>query len=194
MISGWSSSILLLNGRIAAEGAPRDVINRYIGLVLEKQQPERIREERVRGSFRHGDGTSEIMSVAMLDDRGEPVTSVRSGEMIRIRVWCRFSRATVDPMVGILIRTRTGMDVFGTNTRLEQIDLGAFEPGDDLELDFRFECWLTPQQYTVTVATQHPDGTSHDWLDDVISFDVVDARATAGVANLRAQIEWHASR
>ena len=32
-------AILLLHGRIEAEGAPKDVINRYIGLVLAKQEP-----------------------------------------------------------------------------------------------------------------------------------------------------------
>src|SRR6516225_8979620 len=32
-------AILLLHGRIEAEGSPNDVINRYIGLVLEKQEP-----------------------------------------------------------------------------------------------------------------------------------------------------------
>ena len=31
-------AILLLNGRIEAQGTPNDVINRYIGLVLERQQ------------------------------------------------------------------------------------------------------------------------------------------------------------
>jgi hypothetical protein len=64
---------------------------------------------------------------------------------------------------------------------------GVFEAGEELEIDFTFECWLTPQQYTVTVATQHPDGSSHDWLDDAIAFDVVDTRVAAGVANLRAK-------
>src|SRR6266550_7484784 len=33
-------AILLLNGRIAAHGTPNDVINRYIGLVLERQQAQ----------------------------------------------------------------------------------------------------------------------------------------------------------
>ena len=94
-------------------------------------------------------------------------------------------------MVGILIRNRIGMEVYGTNTRVEQIDLGRFEAGDELELEFAFECWLTPQQYTVTVATQNADGSSHDWLDDVLAFEVVDSRALAGVVNLRAKIEWH---
>jgi lipopolysaccharide transport system ATP-binding protein len=74
---------------------------------------------------------------------------------------------------------------------LEQIHCGggeALEPGDLLEVNFEFPCSLTPQEYTLTVATQQPDGSSHDWLDDVLSFQVLDTRPTAGVANLRARV------
>ena len=187
-------AILLLRGRIEAEGAPKDVINRYIGLVLAKQEPLNRKEERVRGSFRHGDGTSEILSVAILNARGQEVTSVESGEPVTVRVRSRFHQPKSGPMVGILIRTRIGMDVYGTNTRIENTHLGDFRAGDELEVDFRVECWLTPQSYTLTVATQNADGSSHDWLDDAIAFDVVDTRVAAGVANLRAKIEWRVSR
>jgi len=187
-------AILLLNGRIEAQGTPNDVINRYIGLVLERQQARNKKEDRVRGSFRHGDGTSEILSAEILNARGEPVTSISSGEPITIRVRSRFHAATRDPMVGILLRTRIGMDVYGTNTRIEQMPLGELQAGDELEVDFQLACWLTPQQYTLTVATQDADGSSHDWLDDTIAFDVVDTRVAAGVANLRAKVEWRVSR
>ena len=187
-------AILLLGGRIAAEGAPSDVINRYIGLVLEKQEPQDKKGDRVRSSFRHGDGSSEILDVSLLNANGAAVASVASGEPITVRVRSRFRRPMSDPMVGILIRTRIGMDVYGTNTRLEQAELGNFQEGDELEVDFAIECWLTPQQYTLTVATQNPDGSSHDWLDDAIAFEVVDARVAAGVANLRAKVEWRVSR
>jgi lipopolysaccharide transport system ATP-binding protein len=186
-------AILLLHGRIEAEGAPKDVINRYIGLVLE-QTPGHRQQDRLPASFRHGDGASEILSVQILNARGEEVASVASGEPVTVRVRSRFTRPKSDPMVGILIRTRIGMDVYGTNTRLEQTDLGDFEAGDELEVDFRIECWLTPQQYTLTVATQNSDGTSLDWLDEAIAFDVVAPRVAAGVANLRAQVEWRVSR
>ena len=186
-------AILLLHGRIEAQGAPKDVINRYIGLVLEKQPGER-KEERLRASFRHGDGASEILSVTILNARGEAAESIASGEPVTVRVRSRFHQAVSDPMVGILIRTRIGMDVYGTNTRIEHAPLGDFAPGDELEVDFRIECWLTPQSYTLTVATQNADGSSHDWLDDAIAFDVVDTRVAAGVANLRAKIEWRVSR
>lgn len=185
-------AILLLNGRIEAQGAPKHVIDRYIGLVLEKQQAQRERSP-LRATNRHGDGTSEVLGVELLDRCGRPATSVASGETVTVRVRSRFHRPARDPMVGILIRNRIGMEVYGTNTRIEKIELGSFEPGDVLEVDFRFECWLTPQQYTLTVATQYSDGSSHDWLDDVIAFDVVDTRVASGVANLRAEVAWRVS-
>jgi ABC-type polysaccharide/polyol phosphate transport system ATPase subunit len=187
-------AILLLHGRIEAEGTANDVINRYIGLVLEKQASQVKKDGRLRASHRHGDGSSEVRSVEILNNRGEPAESVASGEPITIRVRSRFHTAVSDPMVGILLRTRIGMEVYGTNTRVEKKQLGEFQPGDELEVDFQLECWLTPQPYTITVATQNPDGTSHDWLDDAIAFEVVDTRGAAGVANLRAQIEWRVSR
>jgi len=187
-------AILLLNGRIEAQGSPTDVINRYIGLVLEKQQSSHEKQQRFGASYRHGDGVSEILGVQLLNAEAQPVSTVCGGQPVTVRVLSRFRQAASDPMVGILIRTRIGMDVYGTNTRIEKKHLGAYLPGDQLEVDFHFDCWLTPQQYTLTVATQSPDGSSHDWLDDVIPFDVVDARAAAGVANLRAEIAWRVSR
>jgi Wzt C-terminal domain len=101
-------------------------------------------------------------------------------------------------VVGVEILNARGEPVpavaSGEYTRLEQVALGDFQPGDELEVDFRMECWLTPQAYTLTVATQNADGTSHDWLDDAIAFKMVDRRAAAGVANLRARVEWRVSR
>jgi lipopolysaccharide transport system ATP-binding protein len=184
-------AILLVGGRIHAQGDPNQVINQYIGLVLEKQRAEHEpARTQIAAGFRHGDRTSEILDVQLLDACGEPAKAVASGEAVRVRVRCVFHQAKSDPMVGILIRNRIGMDVYGTNTRVERVELGDFAAGDELNLEFRFECWLTPQQYTLTVATQNADGSSHDWLDDVLAFEVVDSRALAGVVNLRAQIEW----
>ena len=185
-------AILLLGGRIEAEGKPKDVINRYIGLVLERQKRHVERREpgALRGSFRHGDGTSEIIDIQLLNSRGEPSSALESGERAVARIRTIFHHAKAGPMVGILIRTRIGVDVYGTNTRLEQVDLGDFTPGEELVVDFHFDCWLVPQEYTLTVATQNSDGTSHDWVDDAVAFEVVGAKSVAGVANLRAEVMW----
>ena len=93
-------------------------------------------------------------------------------------------------MVGLLIRNRLGIDVFGTNTRIEGVDLGAVAAGETFEVEFTFDCLLTRQDYTLTVATQYAEGYSQDWLDDVISFSVVDSRDVAGLANFKTRVAW----
>jgi len=185
-------AIFLLGGRIEAEGEPKHVIDKYIGVVLERQKAFQQDDRRAHpaATNRHGDGSSEILDVTLLDERGRPSAVVTGGERVAIRIRTAFRRDRVEPMVGILIRNRIGMEIYGTNTRIEQIDLGSFEAGEELDIQFQFECWLTPQHYTVTVATQYQDGSSHDWLDDVLSFEVLSARQAAGVTDLRAHVEW----
>lgn len=184
-------AIFLLNGEVQAEGEPKHVIDRYIGVVLERQKAfdGKDAKSQLAASYRHGDGSSQVVEALLLDDHGRPCGVVGSGEQVTIRLRAVFRERRAQPMVGILIRNRIGMDVYGTNTAIEQVESGVFEAGEELEIDFTFECWLTPQQYTVTVATQYPDGSSHDWLDDVITFDVVSRRVAAGVVDLQAKIE-----
>jgi ABC-type polysaccharide/polyol phosphate transport system ATPase subunit len=185
-------AVLMLHGRVEADGRPAEIVNRYIGMVHEWQNREVGRHEgaSLGETFRHGDGTSEIVSVRLENAGGEPVRTIDSGSQVQVRVRARFRRAAADPMVGILIRNRLGIDVFGTNTRVEGRRLGEFAAGDELDLAFRFPCSLTQQDYTLTVAIQHSDGRSQDWRDDVLSFGVVEPRATAGLASLPVVVEW----
>jgi ABC-type polysaccharide/polyol phosphate transport system ATPase subunit len=187
-------AVFMLGGKVEAAGTPNDVVNRYVGLVLEKQREagsENGKERsRFGSSFRHGDGTSRVVDIQLLDHAGTPVKAVPSRETITVRVKAEFAREAHEVVVGMLIRNRLGMDVFGTNTRLEGRQLGSFRAGERLEIDFTFDCLLTQQDYTLTVATQHWDGSSQDWLDDVLSFSVVDPKNSAGVANFKTDIAW----
>jgi lipopolysaccharide transport system ATP-binding protein len=185
-------AVLLVNGAIAALGEPHDVVNRYIGLVLERQQRDAAQdhEPQVRHSFRHGDGASEILDVNLLDSQGREVRIAACGDRLRVRVRSVFRRSSSHPMVGILVRNRIGMEVYGTNTQVERTDLGEFEPGEELVVEFAFDNRLTPQTYTLTAAVQNPDGSSHDWLDDAVAFEVAGGPERAGVVDLRSSVQW----
>jgi lipopolysaccharide transport system ATP-binding protein len=93
-----------------------------------------------------------------------------------------------NPVIGIMIRNRVGLNVYGTNTELERLKLGPCAQGETLAVDFAFRCALCPEEYTLTAASHDPDGICHDWLEDAVQFRVTDIRYTAGVANLRAQV------
>jgi lipopolysaccharide transport system ATP-binding protein len=183
---------LMIDGRVAAFGNPSEVVNRYVGLVLERQERDEPRGDlpRAGASFRHGDGASEILSADLINARGESTRNLEPHETVSIRVRAIARRDIDDPVVGVLIRNRLGIDVFGTNTRIEGVDLGSIPAGETFEVEFTFDCLLTRQDYTLTVATQHREGYSQDWLDDVLSFSVTDARDVAGFANFKTKVDW----
>lgn len=181
---------LMVDGRVAASGSPSEVVNRYVGLVLERESQTAKVEETPAGTYRHGDGASRVIGVTLIDARGAETRSLSPGEPVTIRVRARAEKELEDPVVGVLIRNRLGIDVFGTNTRIEGVDLGRVAAGETFEVGFTFDCLLTRQDYTLTVATQYREGYSQDWVDDILCFSVVDARDVAGLANFRTTVEW----
>lgn len=192
-------AIFMLEGRVVMDGLPKDAVNRYVGFVLERESGAPADDAATRNrvsttSFRHGDGTSRITDVQILGRSHVPARTFQRGDPLSIVVRALFNKPSESPVVGILIRNRIGMDVFGTNTRVEGVALPNCDAGDILEVEFKLDCLLSRQEYTLTAATQHITGLSQDWLDDVVDFNVIDTKDIAGVLNLNTQIEFTQTR
>jgi Wzt C-terminal domain len=176
------------DGKLAQRGSPREVLDRYRHHVAARLAAESDAQE-MAPAFRGGDGRAVLEVIETLGADGLPTAIWASGAAAAVRVTVRFQQAVADPVVGILIRTRVGLDVFGTNTQLEGASVGPVESGARREVIFRFDCALCPQEYTITAASHDPDGVWHDWMEDAVAITVTDTRYTAGVANLRARVE-----
>jgi lipopolysaccharide transport system ATP-binding protein len=176
-------------GALAAKGDPKATLNSYRRHVAEKVRAwgETI-PARLTPSYRRGDGRAEVLSIETLGADGQPTIVWKSGEMVTVRATVRYHEAVPEPVLGLMLRTQIGFEVYGTNSELERVTLGARNAGDTLVISFRFLCDLCPHAYTLTMASHDPDGTAHDWLDDAVAVTVTDERYTAGVANLRAKV------
>ena len=176
------------DGRLAAKGDPKEIADawqRHIAIRHREWGEGAISP--MLPSMRRGDGRARILELGVFVESGNPASVIRSGERMQVRVTVRFDRAVPDPVIGIMIRTRIGFEVFGTNTELEKLKLGPCAAGVTLCVTFGIPCNLCPQEYTITAASHDPDGVWHDWMEDAVAFSVADARYTAGVANLRAE-------
>lgn len=176
-------------GRLAAKGDPGEVLAQYRRFVV-----ERVRAAGqgaclpLPPSLRLGDGRAELVSIETLDQQGRPASVRRSGEQVGVRVRVRYREAVENPVIGIMIRTSIGMEVYGTNTELEKLDFGPRAAGETVAILFSLHCNLCPREYTLTAASHDPDGELHEWLEDAVAFQIVDSRFTAGVAKLRAGV------
>jgi len=176
-------------GRLAAKGDPRETLDRYRRFVAERVRNwgESI-TPRLAPSARRGNGFAEVIGLETFGANGKPTIVFKTGEMMTIRATVRFHEAVTEPVLGLLVRTQIGFEVYGTNTEQEHIKIGPRMAGETVTVIFSFLCDLCPHAYTITLASHDPDGTAHDWLDDAIAFTVTDERPTAGVANLRAKV------
>jgi len=199
-----SRAILLNAGRIESDGKPADTLNHYQKLIMAREQdydqaaaapdeadPDTFADREAAAlhyTFRHGDGSAEVLRVELLDAAYRPVELVESGEPVCVRMLVRFRADVEDPVCGFLIRNRHGIHLYGTNTELQQVELGTVRRGEVVEVSFAFDCRLAPDSYSIAVAAHSPDAVSFDWLDGALFFQVMSAERMDGVANLGATV------
>src|SRR5438270_3245960 len=193
-----SRAILLNQGRMIADGAPAEVLNRYQEIVMERErayeaESESLSEsesahaesfEPLSFSYRHGNRSAEIVVAELADATQRRVEIVETGAPLTMKISARFNTDVDDPVIGFLIRNRHGISAFGTNTNEHQLEFGPVYRGETMEVTFAFSCWLGIDQYSISCAVHSHDGEAYDWLDGVRFFRVTSLRLTEGIANL----------
>jgi lipopolysaccharide transport system ATP-binding protein len=175
-------------GTLKAKGDPREIARQYRHYVADALRANAA-DQPLAPSLRRGDGRAEILALETCNAQGQPAMVFASGEPMAVRVTVRFNAHVDDPVVGIMLRTRIGSEVYGTNTELERHKFGPVQAGETVTITYRFNCDLCAQEYAITAASHDPNGVWHDWVEDAVAFQVTDTRYTAGVANLRATVE-----
>jgi lipopolysaccharide transport system ATP-binding protein len=179
----------LHEGRLAGRGDPEEVLIAYRKHIAARFHAwGESTPAALDPRFRRGDGRAEVLAIETLGENSRPTMVWHSGELTQIRVKVHYRESVEDPVIGIMIRTRIGLNVYGTNTELERLHFGPCRAGETVELSFAFRCELCPQEYTITAASHDPNGIWHDWVEDAAAVSVVDNRYTAGVANLHASV------
>lgn len=196
-----TQAILLNGGKMIADGAPSDVLNRYQKIIMARQQAyeagHRSDEAAIADSlqieatpltclFRHGDRRAEILQVEILDQSGQRAELVETGEPVTVRVIYVAHANLEDVVCGFLIRNRHGIHIYGTNTELQQSASGPVSQNQVNEVRFDFNCWIAPDLLSLSVAVHSAAGASYDWVDGCVFFRVMAPTSMEGVANLNA--------
>lgn len=188
-----SRAILLHKGQVLNVGQPTNMMNQYVKLMtdlevaresrlLEAQttSPEPVADETTTDDFsrvRRGDQTMRITQVAIVDEWGETaddLPTVTFDQWATVRVSVEAQVAVAEYIVGFFVCDKNGVEVLGTNTEEELLELRPLQVGDRATIDFRFKVPLRPGGYSLTVAcTQNKLGVTSDWIENVLVFQVI---------------------
>lgn len=132
-------------------------------------------ESKIAGQTRYGTGHVQIENVEVRDAGGEPRRAFRLGESVTIEATLR-SRIDLDNLsVSFLLRDQTGVDLMGTTTFDERVNLPHVVRDGRIKVRFTFENRLRPGSFGVCLAVTR---VSQRDYSDVVLMDQVDACAT----------------
>jgi len=144
--------------------------------------------------YRWGDGSARILDFYLrADDEAYP-SAIETGGKIVLAVSVQFITDMVRPILGITIKTKEGVTVYGVNSESLQVD--AFDTlgqaGSVAISVISFHCHLAPGDYFVSLglaSRQGADVVPHDRRYDAIHLHLSPDESFHGLVNLQAKLQ-----
>lgn len=219
IVTHCSHAMLLHEGSVLVSGEPRHVVNRYMDLLFGKERktslsatpssPSSIQqpapaEDSVLShihdlfatrkgynphEYRWGDGMASILDFRLCADDLPYPSTITSGQTISLDIAIRFHADLTHPILGITIKTKEGITVYGANSQTLQVDRFKTSGKKDTTVIAHavFSCHLAPGDYFISlgVATQcSAEIIPHDRRYDAIHLHLLPVTTFFGVCNL----------
>lgn len=182
-------AIWLEGGRVAASGAPVEVVRKYLARMAERvraassgaeeQVPAPPRPKSVAAlgipnvDHRFGTGRAEVVGIAVLDAYGQEVRALAPNQRATVRISVIAKDRVAAPNVGFMMRNHLGIDFAGTNTAREGCPMDPMEAGESRTVDFHLDL---PELYagSFSFAPAVADGGLQDyeicdWIDNALA-------------------------
>lgn len=222
IVTHCTRAVLLNDGAMVEVGEPRRVVNRYLDLlfgrerkpvatesdmavstrtdaIIESQYPLSqtddvfaIHPNYNRNEYRWGDGSARILDFYLAADGEAYPVAIDTGQQIVLAVSVQFVAELVRPILGVTIKTKEGVTVYGVNS--ESLQANAFEAlgqaGSVVMPVIKFRCQLAPGDYFVSLglaSRQGADVVPHDRRYDSIHLQISPETSFHGLVNLEAQ-------
>ena len=221
IVSHCSEAILLEQGGVIEFGHPRTVVNRYLDLLFGKPSiggdttlsetsaeiskpalaisPDLFAEVFATrpnynsSEYRWGDRAATILDFVLSDGQKFFPVAVNSGSALQLWISIRFEREVFRPILGVTIKTREGVTVYGTNSEMLNV-VGLKQAGiadSVLVSEVTLACRLAQGDYFISigVASRGPDGiVPHDRRYDSVYLQVKPAQRFFGIVDLSGEM------
>ena len=194
-------TIWIHDGKIKAEGKPRDIHPQYMDFMGQQRQEisgkETARQEEKSGKKagerteekdgddkkRWGNGYARIRQINMLDARGKRQKTFVTGSKIVIEMDYTVSRTVKNAVFGIGIFTRDGKQCYGTNTRIDQLQEFDLEKDGVMRITLD-KVNLLPGVYLLDVAIESDVGNPVDYFREAYTLEMYSAIGDVGMVRL----------
>lgn len=145
-----------------------------------------------KNEFRYGNGAARIIDFELLNNEEKEITHINCMETVIFRVKVRFYDNVKGPVFGITIKTKDGVEIYGTNTLYKGINIGAQVKGDELCVDSMMKFCLQTGDYFFSIGVADMVDENIIPLDrryDMAYVSVLPKDKSFGIVNMNADIK-----
>lgn len=152
--------------------------------IPEQQDEEKAGEaQKKKIKTRWGNGDCKVTEVRMLDSRDVVNTSFNTGEKITIEVDYQVIKKVSDGVFGIGIFRSDGVHVYGTNTRIDNLEVFDIDQDGTYRITLE-NLELLSGSYVLDVSIECDQGIPVDFYKNALKFDVFSRMGDIGVSRL----------
>ena len=210
-------AILLNKGVKVKEGEPKEIIDIYKKILVNQydeeaevtdavneenaveekkieEQPDFIYKEKMQQNpnvIVYGDDSVEIIDFAVLDENAQVTNTIESGTDATILMKIKFNRAIDNPIFAYTIKDILGVELVGTNTMYENVDIGKVEAGEIREARFKQKWCLQNGDFLLSLGcTGYENGefVVYQRLYDVCSITMFSDEKFVGKWNAHSEV------
>ena len=202
-------SIWIHDGQIRAEGSPRDVHPEYLSFMGEKRQeiaekekerqeekeqkkhheeaeekkvsPEEL--EKTKQDGRWGNGHSRIQSVKLYAENGQEQNVFATGSLVMVKVAYELKETVKDAVFGIGVFRSDGVQCYGTNTRIDQLEEFNLTKSGTMCLSLD-HVNLLPGEYWLDIAIESEVGIPVDYYRQAAKVEFYSQIGDVGIARI----------
>lgn len=136
-----------------------------------------------------GIGGASVRRVSVRDSEGQEVQSAVAGQTVWLDIEVAFERQVFSPLIGFMVKDRTGQALFGDNTRMSRFsESNALRAGDHVRATFSFDLPdLLSGDYSTVVAVAEGSQAQHvhlQWIHDALHLHSDNALTVHGLVGL----------
>lgn len=203
IITYCDRAILINNGDKVSEGDPKDIVDMYkkvlVGQLNENVTVEKatIREDKVEfkrnpNTLEYGKKEAEIVDFFVMDAKHKYSNAIFKGESFTVGIEVKFHKPIIDPIIAFTIKNSRGVEITGTNTFLEKIDLQQSRKCNTIRVSFTQNMDLQGGEYLLSLGVtgfEQDDFTVYHRLYDVSEINVVSHKNSVGYYDMNSVVK-----
>ncbi len=201
--------MLLHHGKKLDEGPPKQMIDLYKKVLQETvtrgkgQQNQNAARSADADNWKqyftvnpelneYGNGVANIVDYAIVDEHDNLTATIEKGSRFTIKSKVLFHEAVESPIFTFTFKNVKGVDITGSNTRLEEVEIEPARAGDVYVASFTQQMSLQGGEYLLSIScTGYVGGelVVYHRLYDLLNVTVVSTKNTVGFYDMDSETE-----